>query len=172
MKSTDLVARGANQWYSETKGTQAQTSRAKGTWMSKCGRGDKSKCGRGDKVKLWARWQVSSQIAIRLPHVWQEYFIVVGWCWLGNFISTVSRGHYRGSDWLQGTQFSTILSHLGSKPLSLDVQTENVEGHSLKVPKQPCPHLSVSCIKVEKAHCILYYKQWRTGWRLVNNPSE
>ena len=56
MKSTDLVARGTNQWHSETKGTQAQTSRAKGTWMSKCGRGDKSKCGRGDKYhpKLWA----------------------------------------------------------------------------------------------------------------------
>lgn len=65
MKSTDLVARGTNQWHSETRGTQAQTSRAKGTWMSKCGRGDKFD-------------YVSSQIAIRLPYAWQEYFIVVG----------------------------------------------------------------------------------------------
>ena len=63
VKSTDLVAKGTNQWHRETKDTQAQTSSTKETWMSKCGCGDKFD-------------YVSSQIVIELPHVWQEYCTV------------------------------------------------------------------------------------------------
>ena len=45
--------------------------------------------------------------------------------WLCNCMSTVLGGHYRRSDRLQGTHSSTVFFHLSSKPLPLDVQTEN-----------------------------------------------
>ena len=44
---------------------------------------------------------------------------------LCNCMSTVLGGHYRRSDRLQGTHSSTVFFHLSSKPLPLDVQTEN-----------------------------------------------